>query len=235
MNNLKLLDNILLSQNVVEEFNNGMNNPEFANWLISCIPEIQDCANLDQDNPWHIYNCLEHILKSVEEMNKQTKDFDREKRRLLAYSMFYHDMGKPATQSRRFSEVYNREIDSFFNHNIKSAEIVRNSAKNFEFNDEEINQIEKLVLEHDMFMFITEEEDFNPYHKVLSEELIMDKIKELSQVGDGQQLMSYLIMIGRADNKAQNPKMTDRSLRLLDKMETMTKDISHFANDKQLQ
>lgn len=235
MTHLKRLDDILLSQNVAKEFKIGMNNTEFADWLIGCIPEIRDCANLNQDNPWHIYNCLEHILKTVEEMNKQTIGLKKEQRRLLAYVMFYHDMGKPATQSRRFSEVYDREIDSFFNHNIKSAEIVRSSAKNFEFNDEEINQIEKLVLEHDMFMFITEEEDFNPYHNVLSEELIKDKIKELSQVGDGQQLMLYLVMIGRADNKAQNPKMTERSLKLLDKIETMTKDISHFANDKQLQ
>ncbi len=235
MQNLKLLDEILLSKNVIEEFKKAMQNTVFANWLVDVIPEVIDCANLNQDNPWHIYNCLNHILHSVDEMNKQTEGLDFKDRKLLIYTMFYHDLGKPATHIRRYSKLYKREVDSFFNHNIKSAEIVRKTADRFGFNEDEINLIEKLVLEHDMFMFITEENDFNPHHKVLSEELIKDKIEELSQFGDGQKNMLYLIMVGRADNKAQNPKMTINSLKLLDKMENMTKDIDSFESDKQLQ
>ena len=234
MQNLELLDEILLSKNVVEEFKKSMQNTDFANWIVSVVPEIIDCANLNQDNPWHIYNCLNHILHSVDEMNKQTEGLDLKERRLLAYTMFYHDIGKPAVHIRRYSKLYKREVDSFFNHNIKSAEIVRKSADKFGFSEEEINLIEKLVLEHDMFMFITEDDDLNPYHKVLSEKLIKDKIDELSQFGDGKKHMLYLIMIGRADNKAQNPDMTENSLRLLDKMEKMTKDIEPAESDKQL-
>ena len=234
MQNLKQLDDILLSQKVVEEFRKAMQNTDFENWIVSVVPEIIDCANLNQDNPWHIYNCLNHILHSVDEMNKQTEGLDLKERRLLAYTMFYHDIGKPAVHIRRYSKLYKREVDSFFNHNIKSAEIVRKSADKFGFSEEEINLIEKLVLEHDMFMFITEDDDLNPYHKVLSEKLIKDKIDELSQFGDGKKHMLYLIMIGRADNKAQNPDMTENSLRLLDKMEKMTKDIEPAESDKQL-
>lgn len=234
MQNLKQLDDILLSQKVVEEFRKAMQNTDFANWIVSVVPEIIDCANLNQDNPWHIYNCLNHILHSVDEMNKQTEGLDLKERRLLAYTMFYHDIGKPAVHIRRYSKLYKREVDSFFNHNIKSAEIVRKSADKFGFSEEEINLIEKLVLEHDMFMFITEDDDLNPYHKVLSEKLIKDIIDELSQFGDGKKHMLYLIMIGRADNKAQNPDMTENSLRLLDKMEKMTKDIEPAESDKQL-
>ena len=233
MQNLMLLDEILLSENVVEALKAGMENPEFANWLTSLIPEVVDCANLEQDNPWHVYNCLEHILHAVEEINKQTKDLPKEDRRLLAYSMFYHDMGKPATHRRRYAKAYQREVDSFFNHNKKSAEIVRRTASALGFSDEEINQIEKLVLDHDIFMFITEDKTFNPHHKQLTEGLIKEKIEDLSQFGDGDKLMKYLIMIGRSDNLAQNPSMTGKSLKMLDKMEKMTNEMTSGSNGKQ--
>ena len=44
--------------------------------------------------------------------------------------------------------------------------------------------------------------------------------------------MQYLIKIGRADNKAQNPVMTGPSLKMLDKMEKMTNEIEYFVEDK---
>ena len=74
-----------------------------------------------------------------------------------------------------------------------------------------------------MFMFLTLEDDGNRYHAVLSEEYLKNKILELNNFGNGKQLLEWLILIGRADNKAQNPKMTGKSLELLDKMETMLK------------
>ena len=225
MKHLEVLDEVLLSKNVFENFKTAMENEEFSNWLISIVPEVEDCAKLNQDNPWHIYNCLEHILRGVEEVNKQTKDLPDEERRLLAYSMFYHDMGKPASHIRRFAKAYGREVDSFFNHNKKSAAIVRRTAGEFGFNEEQINQIEKLVYDHDIFMFITDEPESNPNHKKLSKDLINEQMLELSSVGDGKKLMQYLIMIGRADNKAQNPEMTAKSLKLLDKMELLTSEM----------
>jgi UTP:GlnB (protein PII) uridylyltransferase len=225
MKNLELLDSVLLSENVFENFVKEMDKPEFSNWLTSIIPEVVDCAKLEQDNPWHIYGCLEHILRGVEEVNKQTKDLPYEDRRLLAYSMFYHDMGKPASHIRRFAKAYGREVDSFFNHNKKSAAIVRRTAAEFGFNDVQVNQIEKLVYDHDIFMFITDEPESNPHHKKLSKDLINEQMLELSSVGDGKKLMQYLIMIGRADNKAQNPEMTAKSLKLLDKMELLTSEM----------
>ena len=35
------------------------------------MPQVEDCKNQEQNNPWHKYNVLDHILHSVEEMNKQ--------------------------------------------------------------------------------------------------------------------------------------------------------------------
>ena len=235
MNNQELLDKVLLSENVFENFLKAMENQEFASWLLSIVPEVEDCAKLAQDNPWHIYNCLEHILRAVEEVNKQTKDLPAEDRRLLAYSMFYHDMGKPASHIRRFAKNYGREVDSFFNHNKKSSAIVRRTAGEFGFSGEQVNQIEKLVYDHDIFMFINDEPNMNPNHKKLSNELINEQMIELSSVGDGKKLMQYLIMIGRADNKAQNSEMTAKSLKMLDKMEQMTSTLESPESAVELQ
>ena len=168
------------------------------------------------------------MVKTI--INKQTQDLPEEDRRLLAYVMFYHDMGKPATHVRRFGKTYGREIDSFFGHNKKSAEIAKRSAQYFGFDKKETDIIEKLVLDHDIFMFITEENDGNKFHKKLSKELIIEQINELSKVGDGKKLMQYLIMVGRADNKAQNPEMTQKSLKMLDNMEAITKSLSDFSS-----
>ena len=116
----KVLDEILLSSNVVERFYENYKIPKFKNWLVSILPEIEDCNKTNQDNPWHVYNVLEHILHSVEEMNKQTKTEEYKIRRMLAYTMLLHDIGKPECKIRRYSKLYKREVDSFFNHNLAS-------------------------------------------------------------------------------------------------------------------
>lgn len=235
MEQLKHLDEALMSDDALSKFKSLYADPEFKTWLTSIIPEIEDCANQKQDNPWHIYDCLDHILHSVEEMNKQTKNLPDSDRKLLAYSMLYHDIGKPASHIRRFGKAYGREIDSFFNHNKKSAEVVKRSAKDFGFNESEAKIIEKLVYDHDIFMFITENKNGNPHHKLLTNELIAEHVQELSSLGDGKTLMEYLIKIGRADNKAQNPEMTEKSLHMLDTMENMLKSMnpSDFEVQKQ--
>ena len=71
---LEILDNILLSDDVTNEFYKNYDNKDFKTWILSILPEIEDCKNQQQDNPWHIYSVLNHILHSVEEMNKQTKN-----------------------------------------------------------------------------------------------------------------------------------------------------------------
>jgi len=222
---IEVLDNILLSDRVVENFYKKYNEDDFKNWLISILPEVEKCNNTEQDNPWHIYNCLHHILHSVEEINKQTKQFDLPIRRMLAYTMFLHDIGKPDCKIRRYSKLYHREVDSFFNHNIVGAEIASRVLKHFKFKAKEQEIIKLFIKEHDMFMFLTLEDDGNRYHTVLSEEYLKNKILEFNNFGNGKQLLEWLVLIGRADNKAQNPQMTGKSLELLDKMEAMLKNI----------
>ena len=55
------LDEILLSKDVRTNFLNAYKDPKFKGWLLSILPEIEKCKNQKQDNPWHVYNFLEHI------------------------------------------------------------------------------------------------------------------------------------------------------------------------------
>ena len=217
----KVLDKILLSNNVSEQFYKNYENPEFKNWLLSILPEVEACKNQKQDNPWHIYNCLDHILHSIENINEQTRELNPKVRRILSYTMFFHDIGKPQCHIRRYSKFYGREVDSFFNHNEASTEIANRVLDRFDFSKSEQEVIKLLVHEHDIFMFLTLKNEHDKYHKPLTKELVDDYIKEYSKVGDGEKILKYLIMVGRADSLAQNPKMTKDSLHLLDIMENM--------------
>ena len=218
---LETLNSILLSDEVVEKFHNVYENTEFRDWLLGIVPEVEDCKNLKQDNPWHIYNCLDHILHSVEEMNKQSTDKDYDTRRMLAYTMFLHDIGKPECRIRRYSKLYRREVDSFFDHNKAGVKIADRVLDQFGFSDTDSAVISKFIDMHDIFMSIRLENDNNPYHHVLTEDYINTQINELSAVGNGEELLKNLIMVGRADNLAQNPEMTGDSLHLLDVFDTM--------------
>ena len=215
---IDLLNRILLSNKVVENFYNEYeNNKEFRDWLDKNIPEIALCEKQQQNNPWHKYNVLGHILHSVEEMNKQTLEMKEQDRKILAYTMLFHDIGKPEKHITR--EKNGEMIDSFFNHNIASERIAKEHLPKLGFNECEVKIIAKLVYKHDIFMFIRDRKTFNPHWRVLTDDLVREEIEDLSTVGEGQKLMRWLVMVGRSDNRAQNEKMTAESLALLDKFD----------------
>lgn len=215
---LNLLNEIVLSENAVDDFYHQYNsNQEFKKWLDVTIPEIKKCEAQQQNNPWHKYNVLGHILHSVEEMNKQTATMCEEERKMLAYTMLFHDIGKPEKHITR--EKDGKIIDSFFEHNIASERIARECLPKLGFNEEEINIVVKLVFKHDIFMYIKAYRTKNPHWRELARELVQEEIDDLSTVGDGLKLMRWLVMVGRSDNLAQNEKMTAESLALLEKFD----------------
>ena len=220
-NNLEKLNKILLNDNVVESFYNEYKNEDFKNWLLSILPEVEKCRLTKQDNPWHIYDCLDHILHAVDEINKLSQSCDNNTRRQLAYTMFLHDIGKPECKLRRYSKLYKREIDSFFNHNLAGVKVGKRVLDDFGFNEKEIKDILTLIEEHDIFMFITLQDDGNPHHHTLSSKYMDEIIEKLNYNNNGQNLMQYLLWVGRADNLAQNPEMTQDSLHLLSVMDKM--------------
>lgn len=214
------LDSIILSNNVVDNFyHNYSNNSSFKNWIDSNIPSIKRCEEQEQNNPWHKYNVLGHILHSVEEMNKLSKHLPYNIRRILSYTMLFHDIGKPNTHIVR--EKNGVKIDSFFNHNKESVKISGPLLDKLGFNEKDKNIILALIYKHDIFMFITLDKTTNPYHKQLNKKVIDDEINDLNKVGDGKTLLNYLLLVGKSDNLAQNEKMTQKSLLLLDEFKTM--------------
>ena len=220
MSQLEILDDILLSDNVVTKFyDKYRNDVAFKSWIDAEIPYVKQCEEQQQNNPWHIYNVLEHILHSVESMNKQTKHLNYSDRRILAYTMFFHDMGKPEAHIERIKD--GKLIDSFFNHNINSERIAGEILPKLKFSEEEINVIKKLVYKHDIFMFIKLQKTDNPHWRVLDDSLINSEIEDLNSVGDGEKLLRFLILVGRSDNFAQNEKMTAESLKMLEHFEKM--------------
>ena len=225
----KLLDKILLSHNVVEDFYKEYNtNIEFKVWLDKTIREIKLCEQLKQNNPWHIYNVLGHILHSVEVMNKQSKDLPLNDRRILAYTMLFHDIGKPEKHITRQKDGV--IIDSFFDHNIASENIAKLRLPNLKFSNKEIEIISKLVFKHDIFMFIKYDGFVNRFQRRFSKELVLDEIEDMSSLGDGVKYMKYLVMVGRADNLAQNPEKTADSLKLLTKFDEVIDSIEQTKN-----
>lgn len=223
-----LLDSILLSENVVENFYcQFRENTGFRNWLKEEIPAVEECEKQQQNNPWHIYNVLGHILHSVEEMNKQTLEFDRQTRRMLAYTMFFHDIGKPEKHICRMKD--GKMIDSFFNHNQASEKIAAKILPRLNFSKEEIKIIKKLVFKHDIFMFIKPFESENPHWRTLSQKLIKEELRDMQDCGDGETMLRWLILVGRCDNLAQNPKMAAEALKLLELFE---KELNKFLNVK---
>lgn len=222
---LNKLNEILLGDNVVENFRIAYLQEDFRDWLLGILSEVEDCKNLNQDNPWHIYNCLEHILHSVEYMNTLTHGLDENIRRMLAYTMFLHDIGKPECHIRRYSKLYKREIDSFFNHNTAGVKIADRVLSTFGFDEIECEKIKSLINDHDIFINITLQNDGNKYRQVLSKKLILEEIDKLNKYNDGEILMKYLIWVGMSDNHAQNPEMTSEPLNMLGVMETMLDDI----------
>ena len=217
MNNLELLDKVLLSDDVVENFySEYKNNESFGNWLNTNIPDIKKCEEREQNNPWHIYNVLGHILHSVESVNELSKGLDQKERRLLAYTMFFHDIGKPDTC------VFRKNKDTFYGHNKRSCEIIEPILPNLGFSEKECNQIMALVYKHDAFIQVG-----NGQIK-LDDKFLDKQIEYFNKFGDGKKLMGYLIIVAKSDNLAQNPEMTPRSLEVLEE----TKELLAKRNNK---
>lgn len=214
-----------MGDNVTLNFHKCYANPKFKEWIDSVLPEVEQCRRLEQDTPWHIYNCLDHILHSVEEINKLTQGYSQKIRKELLWTMFFHDLGKPKCHIRRYSEAFGREVDSFYNHNLESEKIFYRAAPYFGINANQLKLIGALIREHDAFLSITEKEDGNKHHKVLSKELIKEMVDKFNLVGDGVALMKELVLVAKADNLAQNPKLTQNSLSLINKIDRLVEEL----------
>lgn len=201
------------------EYNWGL---YFKNEIDKYIPEVAACYNQKQRGEWHIYNVMEHILHSVEEMNALTVGMSYSKRKLLAFTMFFHDLGKP--EYHKTKRKNGKLCDSFKGHNIGSEKIAERVLKKLKFSKEEKKIILTLVREHDVFLRFADEPTEDWQVKPTAEYL-KNYINELGAYGDGKKIFDYLILAGIADNRAQNPEMTKEPLEMIAKIKELAQSL----------
>lgn len=103
--------------------------------LDEVIPEIYECLNVRQDNPYHNLNIFNHIMKSV-------KNIDRELH--LRLVMLFHDITKP--QHKIIDE---NGVGHFYGHPKTSAELSTKILKRLKYDNNTIEKVHTLILHHD--------------------------------------------------------------------------------------
>jgi len=216
MHNIEILDKILLSDKVLENFyNEYKHNVDFRDWLDTTIPDIKKCMEREQNSPWHIYNVLDHILYSVEGINRMSRHLEYNERRKLAYTMLFHDIGKPDTY------VFRKNKGTFYGHHLRSCEITKKLLPIMGFNEGECREILALIYKHDAFIPVSNGQ------VELNEKFINNQIEYFNKFGDGNKLMGYLIMVSKSDNYAQNPEMVWHSLDVLKAADNLPKKMNN--------
>jgi tRNA nucleotidyltransferase (CCA-adding enzyme) len=121
---------ILLSENPKE-----IHDINASGLLQYFIPEFNICEETNQDNPNHIYNVGEHIIKTVESIEKKLH---------LKLTMFFHDICKPQCKT-----IDEKGIGHFYNHNEVSSIKTEEILKRMKYDNKTIERVTTLVKYHD--------------------------------------------------------------------------------------
>ena len=223
------LTSILLTKNVKMNFHTLCIGKNFYGWIKGLIPEIVACKKCQQNTPWHIYNVLDHILVSVEEINKLTAGYDKNIRKFFAYAMFLHDLGKPKT--KKTIDVNGKQIDTFKDHQEESEKIAKRVLPQLGFDDKEVQLMCLLILNHDLFNKIVKIPT-RADQKQFSRKLIEELVNDFNKYGNGIDILNDIVLIGIADNMAQNPELTAKPLEILNETRVLLDIMKN--GDKQL-
>ncbi|MDP4092069.1 MAG: HD domain-containing protein [Bacillota bacterium] len=112
-------------------------------WLIKktnlmgyIMPEFLPCFDTPQNNPYHVYNVAEHIIKSIQYAEKD---------KIIRWTMLLHDIGKPYVKT-----TDKKGIDHFYGHPFKSVALAGSILRRLRFDTKSIHKILKLVELHDI-------------------------------------------------------------------------------------
>lgn len=105
------------------------------NILDNIIPEIYECLDFDQNNPYHDLNVFNHIMKSV-------KNIDNELH--LKLTMLLHDITKP-----RHKTIDEKGVGHFYGHPVTSAELSTKILKRLKYDNANIEKVYTLIFYHD--------------------------------------------------------------------------------------
>ena len=121
------LQEILLSDNVVESINKNMD------YLLQIIPEIKSSIGFEQNHPHHHLDVWNHTLLALSLSNK---DFD------VRLCLLLHDIGKPFSYQ-------DEEVRHFRNHANVSSKMSKEILYRLGYKQEYINYLCYLIENHD--------------------------------------------------------------------------------------
>ncbi len=107
----------------------------FTGLLKQIMPEFDCCFDIEQHNPYHMYNVALHSLYSAANTAHDL---------ILRWTMLLHDIGKEDTIS-----VDSEGINHFFDHARVSVQKAECIMQRLRFDNSSINQIKHLILHHD--------------------------------------------------------------------------------------
>lgn len=171
------------------------------------LPEFDIMMETPQNNPHHCYNvgmhCME-VLKNVHsywaerKKEKEREENDSKSFQIMCLSALFHDIAKPYVKT-----VDEQQIDHFYGHPLKSAELTEKILSRLKFDKDTIEQVKHLILWH----------DYRYSGKKAAMRHAINKI--------GKDFMENLFFLQRCDVLAQNPEKQKEKLLILDKAESL--------------
>ena len=146
--NNSYLINIISKERIHDEFTKLMKQPNYiksidimkkTGLLSEIIPEIKVQYNYNQNNPHHSLDLWTHTRSVVD--NCKNSDY------ITRLSAFFHDIGKPSTQS--IDEVTG--FYHYYKHEVIGAKMTKDILDRLKFTNEEKDSITKFVENHMTF------------------------------------------------------------------------------------
>jgi len=220
-NKLEYLFSLVTSNEVAER----MRDTETKKQLVSIHPNFAKMYYCTQHNPHHCYDLYEHTIHSI--LNIERDELSYEEYRDLRLAMLLHDIGKTETRGVRKVEgqvTYTfdgYEIETFYDHALKSKEIAQVILKDTPLNEFNKQRILFFIEAHDMFMHFKPKEEYerainNPFRVLINKENVYQALKDILEKYPLLSMNDGLLLINcaKADAKSQSeyvymPKVVD--------------------------
>ena len=109
--------------------------------LRELLPELDECVNVDQPGPYHMYDVFEHTLHAIDACPQRLR---------VRLAALFHDINKP--QARRLTDTG----ATFYGHEVVGARTAKSVLRRLRYSNEMIDDICTLVERH---MFTTDVTD----------------------------------------------------------------------------
>ena len=167
---------------------------EHRDVIAQFIPEIRPMFDLDQENPFHLYDVWMHTVHAVESVSipkaKETRSREDAKceNEIMKLAAFFHDIGKPPCK------VVDRGWGHFYHHEHVGSDMTNEIMRRLRYDNDTRKTVVGLIKKHGTV--------FNPNGKQAR--------RLLSKMGEDD--LRRLIELEKADVSAQHPDYVDERL-----------------------